>query len=1495
MKKILALLSLFALMVSSIQAQAPKEFSKEPDKFINDVSSYLNNTKREDCKKSADDFAAAYKANKITADQMTTIANTSNILLKRNLTASPYFMEYLKTLIILFNSDKGADFVKNWSGILDQVIQNQRPGDNKRFLEFLNFTNGLVGSNALYASVSKIWKLDAKNYQLSIENGEPKVIVPSTTITGMITGDTLQLSNTAGVYYCFTNQWKGESARVNWARAGMDPSSVYATFKNYTIDMSRQDYHVDTVDFYFTLFFTKPIKGFFEDKMITNNKTESSSYPRFTSFDDHVKITNLAENVTYEGAFNLYGSKIYGGGKDNSKAILTFYLKDGKTKAMVARGRNITIRKPVELDFMDAEISIYFGKDSIYHPSVSLNYRITKKEIRVSRGKDGIEGCKFYDSYHKTEMEVDAIVWNIDKDYINLMMEEGAGQKMASATSIDYYSEKVLRKLMGTGDYNPVAKLKLYMDKNPQQDTLSAETFAKVMQPTLTAEQCLPLIFEMAKEGFIFYDKDTRIVKPLPKVTRYVLAKAKKIDFDNIRFGALAKSLRDPVGQINLKTNVIDFSGVKEVPLSDSSMVRFYPGKDSVKLMKNRDMEFSGYILAARMDLHGEGFRFNYDPFKIELKKVDSMILNIPIGDESLDENGNLVLTPMNSKIEKLEGVLDIDHPANKSGRSPLKQFPMITSTKNSYVFYDQKRILNGVYPRKSFYFQLEPFKMDSLLNFNEKGMYFDGQLFSSNIFLPFKEQIVKMPDFSLGFCSKAPMAGFAAYQSKGKYTGDLKLNLDGLRGTGKVDYLSSTLNSKEMIFYPDSMTTIAEHFAIAKATTPVNTPVTSANNTPIKWTPYKDEMAIARGDSAFRMYDDKTTFDGSLLLGTKGLYGNGKLEWDEANLTSNRIRFQSEDLEADTANLQIKSLDGKKVTFVTPNVHAKIDFKNRFGKFVSNSKDIPTEFANNMYKTAINEFDWDMEKKILDFRAPKDGPGSYFVSAKPDQYELKFLSKRGVYDMKSSILYLEEVPEIIVADSRVIPDSGKVIIEPEAKMRTLKNCKVIGDTTNAYQKIENATIDIFSSRDLKGTGSYTYRMANLKEEIIKSVEIGTRSETVTEGKTTSTRYYVTAKGAIQDKDNFYLYPEMRFKGDVTFAAKDQAATYNGYALLNFKQPQARTSWFSYNQAVDPKKFEVKFSEPKNPEGANVLAGIALNNQDSSGMYTLIMGSKLSNRDGNVFEAKGYMVKDETTGEYLFGDSNRIFTDDVLGNLMKYNDNTGAVTCEGDINLAMDFGAVENKVAGIITTNVKDNKYSFDVTMGLNLQFSKELNEKLAALFLSDFENGDLDLTTDKFTNQMNEFGDVKTLKKFFAELNKTGNAIKPKGLDYNLMFTDTKFIFDKNEMTYRTKGPIGILLFGEKSVAKKIDGYLEIGAQRSSGYFNLYLKSSLGDWIFITYKSSNLQILTSYDDVNSLVTIVDPEKRKITRDNGKYYIYGLGSQSKMKAFVEKMKALNTK
>ncbi|MBK7287951.1 MAG: hypothetical protein IPI95_13105 [Flavobacteriales bacterium] len=87
--------------------------------------------------------------------------------------------------------------------------------------------------------------------------------------------------------------------------------------------------------------------------------------------------------------------------------------------------------------------------------------------------------------------------------------------------------------------------------------------------------------------------------------------------------------------------------------------------------------------------------------------------------------------------LENVTGTLEIDAPSNKSGLQQKKypEYPKFNSTKESFVFYDRPSIQNGAYKRDNFYYKSDPFVIDSLDNFTNEGLNFDGTLMSAGIF----------------------------------------------------------------------------------------------------------------------------------------------------------------------------------------------------------------------------------------------------------------------------------------------------------------------------------------------------------------------------------------------------------------------------------------------------------------------------------------------------------------------------------------------------------------------------------------------------------------------------------------------------------------------------------------------------------------------------------------------------------------------------------------
>lgn len=1464
---------------------------------MKDLNAFMTSNKMEQNINTMNAFEKVVKEGKVPDAWFPKMAMNCNSMSERNMTPFTHYIPYLNAVMNAAQTKQTDAHFIAWSDFISDIIEGQKKGDNNGFLKAIDFSIGFFQDGSLLATPAKSWKVIVTDYKFESGGLRPYISFPTTTVLGCIKGDTLSIKQTAGDYYPLETKWEGKSGRVDWARASLDPNKVFCTFKNYSINTSNFNYTVDTVTFTHTEYFKTTLSGKLIDKMVSSADSGTMSYPRFQSYDMGMTIKDVAPNVSYTGGFSLNGVKVLGYGTPEEKAMLSFYSRDGKTKVLSAKSANVSIKKGEELGADKAEVSIYFGTDSIYHPQLSVVYKIQKREIRLLRGETGMGKAKFTDSYHNHEFQTDAIFWNLDSSTLNLKILSGAGQKPGVYESVNYFQKELIRRTQGYASYEPLSILKRMYEKTGSRE-INATELARTLDPNLKEGEIKSLLYTLVENGFILYKEDLGVITVRDKTLNYVLANAKKIDYDIIHIKSAPQTGND---FIDLKSSNIDLKGVKEVPISDSAFVYFQPKNNAISLQKDRNMQFDGLVYAGRMDMFGEKYKFQYAPFTIDLTKVDTMRINVPDSLGRLDEDGNPILQPIRSRIENLKGLLEIDAPINKSGRTRLPQFPRLYSREKSYIYYDDPTVAKGAYARKDFYFELEPFRLDSLNSFSMDMINWKGKLQSGGIFPDIKDSVHIQRDGSLGFKSETPPGGYELYKGKGKYWGKFELNYDGMKADGRITHSTADFTSHDIRLYPDSMLGTTDTIRIAKTFEGVKTPSVFGTSEKIFWRPKADSMHInmMNKEQPFTMYDDSTTsFKGNLLLTAKDLRGNGLLDWSEATLESKDFAFHTMDLAADTAALNIKST-GDKVTFKTPNVNAKVDFKTRIGDFVSNQKNIPTEFSYNQYTTAINQFKWFMDEKILDFKAPPGGPGEYFTSTRPDQKGLKFLGKRATYSLITSVLRVEQVPEIRVADASVIPDSGVVIIEAEAKMHQLVNATIVADTINKTHRIEHATVDIYSKEELKGFGEYKYNTKDIKE-IITFDDITCKKEREGERKKAHDIWQLTAKTTIDKEKNFVIYPNVNYTGDVNLLSANKLLNFKGYAAIGLKHAGANTSDFLIDQDVNPDKLELKYTtETKNANGNYVSAGIHLNAmEEAQEMYPTFLGSKKDPNDITLFKTNG-IATINAAGEYQYGDEKKIKDKAPRGNVLTYDDKKGTAKAEGDFDLGVKFGLIKTKAVGYADVMLDSAKYKFNLTFGIDANIDPKLQERLEFYMTGDnVDLADINYENEKQRKTIQMLTDEKDDKKLLEEFEKVPVLVKrPKDFNYNLVFSDVNFVYDSFDVSLRSVGKIGVAMIGKKAINKKLEGYIEFQYKGGADVFIIYLQTGTKDWVYFEYHPGTLGVLSSYDDINTGLGAIAPDKRRITGENKRFYMYTLGSSMNKTDFVgymaDKAKGIN--
>jgi hypothetical protein len=1475
MRKVFFFIVILLSFVHLLPAQVNNDFSNDPATFIKQAEQLLTDTKREDTKEVARQLVESW--GNFSGNQQSGIIEIANAMRQRKMLVTPYFQKYFSAVVAFRQSKRDEDFFDSWKEMMVAVIGSQKQGNNKKYEDFLDFCNSLFAEHALYVTDGRKWKFDIDNYDLLLENNNPVLKLESCTLMGITSDDSIRIEETSGSYFPLETRWTGSSGRVTWERAGFGADDVYVTFKNYNIDVRQSEYGVDSARLFYEAYAKTNISGKFSDKMLSRSDPETITYPRFDSYRKNLQFDDIAPHVKLFGGISLQGAKMNTNGDADHKAMIKIYRYD-KLLGVVAESRNFDINKDKEINAAHADVKLLMGKDSIIHGGVALRYNSDKRQLSLFRGKNGIEKSAFYDYYHGYEITPDVIFWDMNEPTLYLRNISQSGKSEVTLESFDYYSAGEMDKFQNISDFNIIEKLKSIVETSGQKE-FTTDDLAKRISSTYSVESIRGILYKLVADGFIDYDDEKEIVTVRYKTFHFVNAKHKKIDYDNIKINSRTDSVN---AEIDARSLDMHLRGVSNIPLSDSNFVVIFPEDKAVTLKKDRAMDFSGTMFAGRLDMSGNGFGFDYNNYKIDLTTVDSVLLNIPTG--KFDEYHKPIVGPIKSIIERVTGSLQIDTKDNRSGRFKHPQYPILTTTQPSYVFYDNPKIQSGAYHRDAFYFEVDPFAFDSLNTFNVAKVGFDGKLVSGGIFPDMKDKVTIQQDLSLGF--KTKKTDIALYGNKGTFTNTISLDNTGLRGKGIIKFLSSITKSQDIVFFPDSLNARADSFTMrATVLGGIEYPNVDGAKDRIHWIPDQDSFIVKMDSLPFRIFDGKTTLTGDLVLQSKGLEGSGNVDWSDATLSSDVIHFGKNKMNSDSADFTIKSLDPKKFALKTTDVSAQIDFDKRIGNFKSNTDDISTLFPYNEYRTSIDEFKWEMDNKKMTFKAPP-GTTADFTSVRSDQDSLSFKGSSATYDMQNYVLKINKVPYIDVADARIYPDSGRVVVEAEAKMRTLNRAKISMDTVEEYHKFDSVVANIYGKKSFKATGVYTYINKTGKPQKIHIDDMGVFSDS------TRKNLHAYAKGSIDTNQKFTLIPKVSFKGKASIVSNKEPVEFKGYAKLDINNPKVRAEWFSIDNFLNKDSSYIYYNDPENESHKPMTAGMVFD-ADSSDLYTIFFNSKKSSRDKNLFTANGIVYYDQQAKEFVAGDPDKILNSGSRGNVLRYNDATGKVTAEGKMNLGLNYGMVDIMSAGQVTTDVNKNNPVFEVALGIRFDIDKDLLEMMTKSILQGNNDADADYTTDAFQKAIPEFIDPKKEKSFNEGLNTTNSFVSSETLPYTIFFSNVELKWDKTSKAFYSTKPFTIAFIGNKSVSRVVAGYIELGYKRSGDYFNLYIPAGDEDfWYYFNYAAGNMQIVAGEQDFNAALVDIKPEKRRYDTKDGKSYQYNPGSENKKNTFVNRMKFL---
>ncbi len=1505
---VISLLTFLTLLSNNIFSQQFTQFSGAHDEYLREMQSLFDRSEMyaKQGTELLDGFEDLWLDNRFSFDERTKIIEISNMMLKKKARNFPHFFNYIRTLKTIREKSVETRDYKAWEEGLINLL-NQKKTRLDLIDTYITSAYFLVSENIIHQSNTVNWYTDNPNYDIVFENDTAKITFQSLTLKCKLRNDSIQIFNTSGTYYPYEGIWRGNKATITWEHLDIDRNATYAEVDSYTIDMSKSFYEIPNARLYHLVYFDYPIVGTLTDKVVEVRNKTLASYPRFESDEKRFELKNFAPDIDYIGGFSMKGAKFLGKGSMEQKAMLNMwrnveYVTDyGDTlirKELFMQTRSLTYAlTETNITSNNAEVSMYIDTDSIYHPGLLFKYYNKNREINLIREESAENKSRspYYNTYHQIEMDFEYLTWNMDQEEVNLTMLKGTAINVAKFESTNYFSARRFYELQGLETSHPFSMLHRYAEKY-DTDFVHAHDFAKFWR--LPLPPIHNLFIELSYQGFLEYNTENQIAFIKPKMYKYLKSRVGLIDYDLIKFESRTNAPKSNA-VLNLKNMDLEIQGVPEINLSDSQNVIFYPKNQELLFKKNRNFDFSGRIEAGLFTFYGDNFQFKYDSFLVDLNKIDSLSIKVQSG---VDGWGRRQLSNVQNVIENVTGNLQIDNPDNKSGVQHFPQYPIFESKKSSYVYYDDYSIQYGKYPRDSFYFEVYPYTIDSLNTFTTLGMGYDGKFKSAAIFPVFEQRLVLQKDYSLGFSHPTPEEGFPAYGGKGQYYEKINLSNQGLRGDGKLEYLSSISSSNDFIFYPDSMNGFTNSYEIAGRNQGVQYPDVKAGNIYIHWMPYQDNMQTKSTGEPFVMYNGKSKHYGTLDYTPASLIGSGLMNYYNSDLTSKYITYNYSSAAASTSNFKVYAEESDTIAFAANNVSALVDFDEMKSTFQSNSGITRVELPKNLYAAYIEEFSWMMLEKKMQFATnttsmyepllrtgvvseidAQEAPiGSLFISTHSAQDSLNWISPLADFDLNTNIINAHKVTHIDIADARIFPNNGDVTVNVAAKLQSLKNAKLFANRELRYHNFHSATVNIFTRTKYFGEGTYDYHDENGKIQPIDFHMIAV--DTLGSGNS-------FAKGKIPGIQDFTLSPAFAYQGNVDMYAPEKFLKFTGAAKISHECDYAiDESWVKFSETINPEDIYIPISAQPMDINESFLVSGPMIATDSVHMFPAFLTQRKRYSNRSVSTAEGYMMYDKKVKTYKIAQKYRLQNNDTTGNIISLNSEYCNIFGEGDIDLTAELGRIKIKTTGTSNYKLEENEESVQVLMTLDFYLPDASFKYIADTINSKGSSlPNLNLRSISLDRSLKQMVKNYSVERLQAQLEIFGEAKElPKELTTSFVFTDLRLKWNHDMRAWQSSGPLSISIIKGQQVNKVLKGHIEIIKKRSGDIFNLYIEVNPGHWYYFNYRRGLMQTYSSEKPYNKIISEIKSSDRKLKPIPGEApYIFFLSNARNKDKFLQ--------
>lgn len=1489
---------MFAFLVNA-QETSLDSLSADSEIFYQQLSSVLMATPSKTWKKKSENllkrFYADWSVGRFNKDEKAVIRGLVKKMRMKHLRAYPDLYQYVFSLTLIAESHQPPGSILAWHKFASDLLNEK---STRNFLRFLKNSNGLFEKQQIYKTKSSFaWYYRNGKFRFHYDSAFT-ILFDNLNLVCATKRDSTIITNTSGIFYYNTELWNGTKGKLSWQRFGKEQAqAIYVVFDAYSIRLSNNFFSIDSARLYYPRFFKKPILGKLKEKVLLSPPRDNSVYPSFIAYENGIEMGEVYPNLNLNCNMELEGKNLYGVGFDKRKAMVTVKLRDEVYARFLSDKFRLTDKK---LESAHTEFTFYLKGDSIYHPDLRLRYKSKSNEmVLYSSLFNSLNHIPFYDSYHKMDIDVPSLYWNMNDDKIYFKkFKKVRGDNIATFESSNYFSLKEFYSYQVMDQKNPLYVIDGYLKNYCSDGSRVVEVPLLADYMKIPPEQAVAMLVELSNRGFVIYNSKTRSAVVKNKLFYYLFAKSGRADYDVIHF--VSKVRNKPNAIINLNTLDLDIYGVPKVEISDSQSVYIFPYDKTISVKKNRDFSFDGKVQVGLFDFYAHDNMFVYDSFMLNLNYIDTMQFYLVKRDTM--QARKYYYRKVDNVITQMNGQIYIDFPKNKSGIHKFPKYPVFVSKDNGYVFYNRKDIQDSTLLRNRFYYRVDPFVFDSVSSFNTTGLAFKGTLMADGITPSINEPLIVMPDYSLGFVHQTPDSGYSIYGGKGRFYNTFQLDNNGFRGSGRVDYLNATFNSPDLVFYPDSLKGTGYSFVVNGDEEKYDTPDVHGDSLLMVWNIDSNLMKITTPDTVHQLVIyNNTRLYGSLLLNPDYMHGNGIFTFDRSEVLSSAMDFHYNTMSADSADFTLYDETGLHKIFISKGYFANINFKEGLGEFNHLYKGSFVELPFNKYISTLDEVKWLMQEDKLELSGEQNSffkqmdslsdyevlnqeiNGPEFISIALHQDSLRFFAKKALYDLNYYTINAEGVRFIKTADAAVFPANKAVKIFKGARMDTLYNAHIIVDTVNKYHKIYDALVTIKSHNDYVAEGYTDYIDRNgLPQQIyLPSVTINQWGKT-------------TAVGRVSPDELFFLSPEYFFRGDIILEADKPYLKFKGGYRLNEECIGLENNWVAFNRFINPKHVQFAVDTTTvTTDSTRARFGLALSLSRRK-FYPVVLQSRKSDNDIVAFESYGNLEYNKKENSFLVGNPLRLRGDnDAVGNFVRLDNRRCILSGDGLLDLGTNFTQTRLVSAGSFTHYIIPDSTVFNTALIFDFYFDDDaLNMMLDSLRMIP---GDVvNVSRSQFNIAIRELLNKKDAMVLKQALSLYGNMKKmPDQIKGSIIFSDVKLVWNSEIQSYISTGPIGVGFVNGSAINKMLKGFIQIEIGRAGSAIHFYLETDRKTWYFFSYQNGIMQSISSDMNYNDHLANMKDEKRMRNSDSDEdYYEYVISTKRKMVGFLRRMEMI---